>query len=91
MFQMHKICSFYYRHSYNMANVLDLFLRLSNLDNVPRKFPESFQFIYRELLFPHEDMFLLLFPECFKIHTLESFHFHTKICFSFFTNQMIKC
>ena len=54
-------------------------------------FPESFKFIYRELLFPHEDMFLLLFPECFKIHTLESFHFHTKICFSFFTNQMIKC
>ena len=37
-------------------------------------FPESCKYIYRELLFPHEDMFLLLFPECFKIHTLESFH-----------------
>ena len=70
IFQMHKSCSYYYRHSYNMARqCAGSVLRLSNLDNVSRKFQNSY---IRKLPFPHEDMF-------------------QKICFSFLTNQMIKC
>ena len=56
IFQMHKSCSYYYRHSYNMARqCAGSVLRLSNLDNVSRKFQNSY---IRKLPFPHEDMFV---------------------------------
>ena len=86
--QMHKVCSYYYLvHSYNMVDNVcwGSVLRLSNLDNVHRKFPiELIKVTISTRRCVSDIVSRMLLLQLFWLHVFQ------KMCFSFLINQRLQ-